>query len=271
MVSISKLTSSAAYAYHFTKFREGSEKGLVYFYNFWYPSLYYKGFRYIKDEVNAGCIVNEAFLKLWLIRERITAVGQIEVLIKKLIKDGCSTYFKADDHKFQRGLLRLDDIANYHEFIGEADPEYDIAEEICNQQDSEDEVKAQWERVAKVIPNLRADQQMLIRLSIKYSFDYSKIASYIGGISDRQVARKVEKTLLCLKAILTESQKLEQVGRANTFKFWGDVCEKELAILKMRYEMRYSFAEIATALNLSQAYVQQAFVNAMDKVKKVKK
>jgi len=39
----------------------------------------------------------------------------------------------------------------------------------------------------------------------------------------------------------------------------------------MRYEMRYSFAEIATALNLSQASVQQAFANAMAKVKKVKK
>ncbi|MEO5777769.1 MAG: sigma factor-like helix-turn-helix DNA-binding protein, partial [Flavobacterium sp.] len=104
----------------------------------------------------------------------------------------------------------------------------------------------------------------------KYSFNYDRIAWHIGGISDYQVARKVEKTLECLKAILTNTQKLTTVGKTNKFKFEGDLCEEQSAILHMRYELQYSFEEIATALNLNQGYIQKAFSNACTKIKKVK-
>ncbi|RZK38015.1 MAG: sigma-70 family RNA polymerase sigma factor, partial [Pedobacter sp.] len=219
-----KISAKANYAFHFGKFREGNESGLAFFYNHWYPMLYYSGVRYIKDDVNAACIVNEAFLRLWLFRDRITESGQIEVFIKKLAKDGYKAYFRTSSQKFQRNLLRLDDIENYQEFIGAADAGYDIEEEVLDQQDLDEQMKAQWARVTQVIPNLTVDQQMFIRLCIKYSFDYDRVAWHIGGISSYEVARKVEKTLVCLKAIITDSQKLDSVGKANNFKFEGDVC-----------------------------------------------
>ena len=84
------------------------------------------------------------------------------------------------------------------------------------------------------------------------------------------IKSKVEKVLERLKAIIADTQKLETIGKAGAFKFEGDVSEEQSAILRMRYELQYSFEEIASALKLDQGYIQTAFVNAMTKIKKVK-
>lgn len=167
-------------------------------------------------------------------------------------------------------MLRLDEIENYQDWMAGFDPRMESEEEKLYEQEPDEQLKKRWEQVERVIPNLNSDQQLFVRLCIKYGFDYSRIAWHVGGISDYQVARKVEKTLECLKAIITDTKKLETVAASGAFKFEGDVCEEQSAILRMRYELQYSFEEIARELNLNQSYIQKAFVNAMTKVKKVK-
>lgn len=73
-----------------------------------------------------------------------------------------------------------------------------------------------------------------------------------------------------LKAIITDTQKFEAVGQANKFRFEGDLSEEHSAIMHMRYQLQYSFSEIAAALKLDQGYIQQAFVTASLMVKKIK-
>lgn len=266
----SKLYTSKKHIIYFNMFQQGNEKGLDFYYHHLYPSIYYYGFRYIKDAVNADCIVNEAFLRLWISRKIITEASQIETFLRKLTSDACKTYFKTSKNRFHRNMLRLDELENYQEFITGEDPR--IEEELDTYFFDEDDLqtKQQWEKVEAVIPSLNADQQMFIRLCIKYAFDYGRIAWHIGGISDYQVAIKVEQTLESLKAILINSQKLDIVSNTNKFKFEGDVCEQQAAILHMRYQLQYSFEEIAKSLNLEQGYIQQAFVKAALKIKKIK-
>lgn len=265
---ITTLSSTAKHISYFKMFQQGNEKGLAFFYDLLYPSIYYYGYRYIKDDVNADCIVNEAFLRLWLTRKNITEASQIATFVKKLTADACKLYFKTSKNRFYRNMLRLDGLENYQEFIGGYDPEDD--EEAIYDPKPEQAITAQWEKIEAVLPNLTSDQQLFVRLCIKYSFDYGRIAWHIGGISDYEVARKVEKTLECLRAILTNTQKLEVVAHPHKFKFEGEVCEEQSAILHMRYQLQYSFEEIARALNLEQGYIQQAFVKAALKVKKTK-
>jgi RNA polymerase sigma factor (sigma-70 family) len=265
-----KLTPQANSTLHLKKLKEGNEKGLEFFYKIWYPILYYRGLKYIKDDINADCIVNEAFLRLWLLRTKFTAVEEIETFVKKLTTEGCRAYYQTSSKKFQRNMLRLDELENYQEFIGAEDPAFDMEQDMLDEQELDEGKQKQWAQVEQVIPNLNQDQQMFIRLCIKYGFDYGRVAWHIGGISDYQVARRVEKTLACLRAIITDTQKLSSVRQSSSFRFEGDVCEEQREILRMRYELQYSFAEIAEALNLSQAYIQRAFVNASKKIKKVK-
>jgi RNA polymerase sigma factor (sigma-70 family) len=257
-------------AIHFEKFRKGNEKGLEFFYKLLYPRTYYYGFRYIKDDVNAGCIVNEAFLRLWLSRKIITGPEHIETFVRKLTSDGCRAYYKTSSSRFHRNMLRLDEIENYQEFMAGYDPTLEDEADILYHHEPGEEEKRQWERVEAVIPNLSQDQQLFIRLCIKYSFDYGQMAWHIGGISDYQVAKKVEKTLECLKAVITDTEKLNKLKKTSRFSFEGDVSEEQAMILQMRYELQYSFTEIAEALSLDQGYIQQAFATASLKIRKTK-
>jgi DNA-directed RNA polymerase specialized sigma24 family protein len=254
----------------YQKFLDGNEKGLEFIYHRLYPSLYYRCLRYIKDDVNADCIVSEAFLRLWLARKSITCPSQIETFLKKLTSDSCKAYFKTSNSRFHRNLLRLDELENYQDYMAGHDPRFDEDDQSIYQYELDDKIKAQWEKVDAVTPNLSSEQQLFVRLCIRYAFDYGRIAWHIGGISDYQVARKVEKTLACLKSIITDTGKLEAVGKRSKYRFEGDISDEQSSILHMRYELQYSFEEIATALNLDQGYIQQAFVTASLKVKKIK-
>lgn len=258
------------YALHFNKFQEGNEKGLEFFYKLWYPRYYYWSLKYIKDEVNAACIVNEAFLRLWLLRRQITAIEQMESFLKKLTAEGYRAYYRMSSNRFQRSMLRLDEIENYQDWMASFDPRLEEEEELLYEQEPDEALKAQWKQVERVIPNLKADQQLFIRLCIKYAFNYSRIAWHVGGISDHQVAKKVAQTLASLKAIIADTQKLNGAGKANNFNVETDVGEEQSTILRMRYELQYSFEDIAKELKLDQGYIQQAFVKAITKIKKVK-
>ncbi|SES26100.1 RNA polymerase sigma factor [Pedobacter rhizosphaerae] len=266
----SKKLPITTYLRYFAKFKEGNERGLEFFYKLLYPRVYYYGVRYIKDDVKASSIVNEAFLKLWLSRKIITGPEHIDMFVKKLTSDGCRAYYKTSTNRFNRNMLRLDDIENYQEFIGGYDVAWEDDPEILYSQEYTHEEKTKWERVEAVIPNLSQDQQLFIKLCIKYSFDYGKMAWHIGGISDYQVARKVEKTLECLKAVISDTEKLSKIQKNSRFSFEGDVNEEQSMILKMRYELQYSFSEIAEALSLDQGYIQKAFAAASLKIRKVK-
>lgn len=257
-------------AVNFAKFKEGNERGLEFFYKQYYPSTYYYGLRYIKDDVNAESIVNEAFLRLWLAREVITCPEQIETFVKKLTSEGCKAYYKNSNNRFNRTMGRLDDIKRYQDFIGGYDHGSDDFTTIfCHYEPGEEE-KKQWERIEAILPNISQDQQLFIRLCIQYSFDYSQMALHIGGISDYQVARKVERTLQCLKAVIADTEKLDKIEKTSRFRFQGEVSKEESMILQMRYELQYSFSEIANALNLEQGYIQKAFASASLKIRKAK-
>jgi len=255
---------------NFARFKEGDEKGLEFFYKRLYSSVYFSSLRYIKDDINADCIVNEAFLRLWLVRKSISDSDQIEVFLKKLTSNACKAYYKTSTNRFQRNMLRLDEIENYQEFMCGYDPENEDDADILYKEELDKDLKDKWIKLETLIPNLTQDQQLFVRLCLKYSFNYDRIAWHIGGISDYQVARKVEKTLESLKAIFTNSQKLEIVGKTNRFRFEGDLNGEQSSILHMRYELQYSFEEISSALNLDQGYIQKVFVGACTKIKKVK-
>jgi len=255
---------------NFARFKEGDEKGLEFFYKRLYSSVYFSSLRYIKDDINADCIVNEAFLRLWLVRKSISDSDHIEVFLKKLTSNACKAYYKTSTNRFQRNMLRLDEIENYQEFMCGYDPENEDDTAILYKEELEKDLKEKWIKLETLIPNLTQDQQLFVRLCLKYSFNYDRIAWHIGGISDYQVARKVEKTLESLKAIFTNSQKLEIVGKTNRFRFEGDLNGEQSSILHMRYELQYSFEEISSALNLDQGYIQKVFVGACTKIKKVK-
>ena len=256
-------------AKYFSIFKKGNELGLEFFYRLYYPSIYYYGLRYIKDDVNAHCIVNEAFLRLWLSRKAFNHVSEIKCFVEKLSRQGFKAYFKTANNRFNRNMLRLDELENYQDFMvgyeqsmGEYDP--DIIESI----EPDEHITQQWKELESLIPYLSSEQQLFIKLCIKYSFDYGRIAWHIGGISDYEVANKVEASIEKLRSIISGTKKINVTAKRQKFRFEGNLDEEQLAILSMRYELQYSFEEIAGALNLKQGYIQKVFASTLLRVKK---
>src|SRR5690606_16442973 len=148
--------------------------------------------------------------------------------------------------------------------------EDDEAEDTVLIKQLELEKKKQWDKLQTLLPNLSQQQQLFIQLCLKYSFSYDRIAWHLGGISDYEVAQKVEKTISTLKAALCDSNKLESITKRKAFTCEGGLSDEQAKILNMRYELQYSFEEIADALGLEDNHVKKAFVQAYSTIRKSK-
>ena|ERR1700761_8280077 len=257
--------------FNFQLYKSGDELGFAYLYKRYYKTCYWQSMRMVKNDTVADSIAQEAFLKLWLMREYITDLESLVTFLHDQTKTHSGKYYKKSSTRFHRNLLMLDDIPNYQEFMLGYEFPFD-GDEILDEiylDGLEKEQQEQLNEVFAVLPNLRQEQQLFIRLCLKYAFSYDRISFHLGGISDYEVARMVEKSIVALKSVIVDSKKLERtISSKKRILFEGNLDQEQLEILNLRYEMQYSFEQIAEALNLSQAHVQQQFVNAYASIKK---
>jgi RNA polymerase sigma factor (sigma-70 family) len=246
---------------NFLSLKSGREGGLVYFYNRMFRGLYWRAMRMTKCDVTSDCIVQEAFLRLWQIRNQLRDAAHVEIFVKEQTRQEALGYFRKSANRFHRNLIRLDGIDDYQEFIS-ADRAEDEEHDIFSEGQNDQQQTEQWKHIQEVLPSLSERQQLFISLCLKYSFSYDRIAWHLGGISDYQVARHVEKTLESLRSVITNTKKLDQAGKTRCMKYEGDLNSGQAEILRMRYELQYSFEEIAQALNLSRGQVQKTFLAA---------
>lgn len=226
----------------------------------YYPLFAWRCERSVKDDVAASGMVQDAFLRVWLLRDQLS-VNEVYDFLKVQLKKSIYAYYDTAKNRFHANLFRLDELENPNFLLVDGNLEEEALEEP-NLADQLEKQK-QWEQLNQLVANLTDTQQQLIKLCLKYNFSYDHIASYLGGISDYAVKKKVEVLLESLKRMLSGNQKLQQVSSKRPLVFNGSLDELQESIMQMRYELQYSFEEIAKALNLEQGYIQQAFVKAM--------
>jgi len=262
-----KLPKSLLAKYYLKKLVQGEEQGLAYFYQLYFIPYVKRAERFVKDDAVAAYITQEAFLRLWLLRKTLNDVGGIEHFLFKQIREAAGAYYRKSSTRFQRSLLRLDAIEDYQEFMLGYEIEREEEEGTVYLDALEEEKQKQLDRVHALLPNLSQQQQLFIKLCLQYSFNYDRIAWHLGGISDYEVAVKIEKTIATIKATLCDGQKLEVMTKPKRFKCEGGLSEEQAQILNMRYELQYSFEEIAEALNLEDTQVKKLFVAAYAVIK----
>ena len=185
----------------FSLFKEGKESGLRLIYQRLFKVLERRATRYTGDDVAAGSLVQEAFLRLWILRRRFAAEQQVLDFLREEVLRACRAYFRLPAARFHRSLLRLDGIDNYQEFMvgcvsadpeEEGEPDGDVGMEVLRLR--------QWALLPRLIERLPRIQQLFIGLCLRYSFNYDRIAWHLGGISVCVVARIVEAALGSLRA-----------------------------------------------------------------------
>ena len=228
------------------------------FYNRYYTVFAWRCSKAVKDEVIGSGMAQDAFLKLWLLRDQLEKEDNYRFL-KSQLKKAITAYFKVPKHRFNANLFRLDELENPEFLMRTVEMDYGGLDH-----DTFDQGKYQkeWAHLQELIPSLPSGQQELIKLCLKYNFNYDRISYYLGGISDYAVAKQVESLLTSLKQILSDVEKLEMVEQKVHFQFSGGLDDLQKEVLRMRYDLRYSFSEIATHLDIDVKEIKQAFSRA---------
>lgn len=256
---------------HLELLKDGKERGLDFFYGRYYSILLYRAERATQDDCVSESIVQEAFLRLWLYRANITSLEDITDFLNKQVGAAITAYYKKSTNRFHRSLLRLDGIEDYQEFLLGYELEEEEEEDIIYIERLEEEKQEKINKLNSLLPNLKQEQQLFIKLCLKYSFNYERIAYYLGGISDYEVSMQVERTIETLRKIFHSAEKMAALNKPSKIVLEGEFDEQQAEIFHMRYELHLSFDQISEALQLCPTTVRKLFVQAHAKIKKHKK
>lgn len=251
--------------------QNGDERGLNFFYNRFYGYLFASTFRATKDDCAAESIAQEALLRLWLYRKQVKDIDDTLTFLKAQVKSAIHAFYNTTRDRFHRNLLRLDGIENYQEFLMGYEMEEEEEMDLIYMEKLEEEKQERLDKLNKLLPSLNNQQQLFIKLCLKYSFNYERIAYYLGGISDYEVSLQVEKTIDTLRSVFNSSQQMELLNKPSKIVLQGEFNDQQAEIFHMRYELQLSFEQISEALKLNPSLVKQLFVKAHAKIKTAKK
>tara|TARA_R110002126_G_scaffold127706_1_gene270059 strand:- start:1644 stop:2153 length:510 start_codon:yes stop_codon:yes gene_type:complete len=151
----------------------------------------------------------------------------------------------------------LEKFDNYQDYMAGFDPVDDT--EHLEDQNSE---QGNFDRVKKVLTVLEPERRRLIELCLKYGFRYKAISSVMGK-SINETSREVKFAISDIKTIIDQGQVLKsKKSSSDALKVQGSMTKEQARILKLRCDKQYSFAAIATELQLSQKEVHSEFMVA---------
>lgn len=230
-------------------------------YQRYYDLFFWRCTKAVKDETVASGMVQDAFLKLWMLRDHLVAEENYDFL-KGLLKKAVRDYYNSTKNSFNANLFRLDDLENPDSVLRPPIEEQEL-DELLESLHNEDLIDQQrWEEVQQIIPSLTLSQQRLIKLCMKYNFSYDRMSYYLGGISDYVVAKQVEEMLKNLRQILTTNERLQDLTPKSSLVFSGSLDELQQTVMNMRYDLQYSFQQIASELSIAESDVKKAYARA---------
>lgn len=142
--------------------------------------------------------------------------------------------------------------------IGHRAVEEEVTEEL--QPDASDQEKL--DSIHRLLPHLGREQELFIRLCLRFNFNYERIAFYLGGIRDYEVANKVNKCIVQLKTLVADSSKLSSASKMETIRVDERLTPEQAEVLKLRYELGASFDDIGQALQMPVSRVREIFIQA---------
>jgi RNA polymerase sigma factor (sigma-70 family) len=236
----------------FKLFILGYERGLTSLYNQLSRSIYRYGMMLVKDEFIVNSIVQEAFLKAWTFRERLTSLDHTRRFLKLTVRWECMHYYRNSKSKFYRSLIRLDWLENIHLLETLSEPEETNSLSIYTNE---------LLRIIPSLPNRR--QRCILELHLIEGLSPKEISLRLQ-LPVRAINDEIQNACIYLRSLLTQSTPTPDRtgGRKDTPLNSEQLTREQRDIYSMRYSMRYSFLQIAELLKLPQPYVQQQYVVA---------
>jgi RNA polymerase sigma factor (sigma-70 family) len=237
----------------FVRFIRGDEAGLTSLYNGLYKPLLKHGLRIVSDEFVVNSAIQEAFLKAWNFRERLTSVLHTYRFLRLNVTWKCYNHYRSPD-RHHRHIIYTDNVDSY------ADISYES-------EDTEQLFALTEERlqsIYNVLPYLPANRKTIFTLYFKYGLSHKQIARRFAS-SSQGVNHELEQGIEQLKRIIHTKSKLEPTLTIvnNAAPRYPESLQGELLqIFRLRYENKWSFEAIAGQMNLQLHYVQQQYLAA---------
>lgn len=249
------ISSSEENREHFSNFLNGYEPSLTYIYHHFSSSLHRYGLRIVKDEFVINTIVQEAFLKLWALRERMTSMDHIVRFLKLTMRWECMAYYRHPMETLYRNALRL----NWMETWDVTSP---MPEETIAQTEN------RLHLVRSMIPRLPGNRQRtIVSFYVKEGMSVAQISSRLRSTT-QSVSQELHEGLAHLRAMLAIPQRKEAVPvpvTTSNIKAIANLNKEQSHIITLRRDMKYTFSQIADLLKLPQSYVQKQYVEAWKK------
>lgn len=239
---------------YFTQFKKGDEVGLSHIYNRFYKSLLRHGKFIVNDEFVVYTAIQEAFLKVWEFRQRLTSPLHTYRFLRLNVTWKCYDYYR-QPNKLQYHIIYTDDIGQYVKPYLEVQDDSKQISEL-----TEEKLQA----IYNVIPYLPANRKTIFTLYYKYGLSFKQIASRFA--SNRQaISHELRLGLEQLRRIIHSKKRLDTAQKEldNKGHSYPECLQGEqLHLFRLRYEMKWSFEAIAWKMNLPVGYVQQQYIAA---------
>lgn len=253
---------------HFQLFTQGDETGLNYIYRHLYTPIVFYAREILHDNFVIDSIAQEAFLKAWNFRGRMTSMLHVFRFIRLSVRWGCYSYLRLQVSRFHRSFAHLEFLENSRFAAYDEDQEGEHRDFSALEQE-------RLQLIQNAIPYLPANRKTIMTLYFKYGLSYRQIASRFG-LPYQHVSQEVQKSIDALKSMLVRV-KMEQaaVSRAGPTRpstdYLAHLSGEQAHIFQLRQTNGYDFNRIAEQLGLSVANVVQQYSSARQLIQKLSK
>lgn len=249
---------------YFRLFLRGDETGLNYIYNNLYKPIFYYARRIIEDAFVINSILQEAFLRTWDFRTRMTSMLHLFRFIRLCVRWGCYEYLRKKISKFHRSFMHLEFLENSH--YASFNPEDELESRYLSGRDLE-----RLERIEKAIPYLPANRQTIIRLYMLYGLNYKEIAKRFAA-PYQHITTEIQESIESLKSmLLAPPQKQATISRNHQDNYTTYLTPEQAQIYKLRHQDKHSFDRISQETNRPLADVVNQYVLANQTLQKIRK
>lgn len=237
--------------------KNGNPTSLEHIHSRYKRLLFWLGKKMLEDDFVVETLVQDTFLKLWLHRDSIETPDHILGFLRFVLKRDCISYFNAPKNKFTRLTTSLERFENYQDYLVGYDPLQDKEHLLRQESDQKN-----FDEVNGVLNVISPKRRQLIELCLKYGFHYKAIAEAMGS-SVTAISNEVSRAINDLRKIIKGSSFEQPNKKASDNKELSDkLSNRQLDILKRRFEQKSSFKIIAQELKLSEKEVHREFLYA---------